>query len=94
MASVEFGNLEANLRFLTASEMIRPGVRVLEIGSGCGTLLKWLLDQGVDARGVEVSQERIAESRALYGALPLSATTGTTLRFPQGSFDLVISFDV
>jgi 2-polyprenyl-3-methyl-5-hydroxy-6-metoxy-1,4-benzoquinol methylase len=94
MSTVELGNLEANQRFLLESGVLTPGVRVLEIGSGRGSLLKWLLDQGADARGIEVSAERIAESRALYGQLPMQLTTGADLPFPDHAFDLVASFDV
>lgn len=94
MSDIELGNLEANQRFLLESGLIAPGVRVLEIGSGRGSLLKWLLDLGTHARGIEVSAERIAESRQLYGALPLQLTDGALLPFPDDAFDLVVSFDV
>ncbi len=94
MSTVELGNLEANQRFLLESGVITPGVRVLEIGSGRGSLLKWLIDQGADARGIEVSAERIAESRRLYGDLPLQLTDGAQLPFTDHAFDLVVSFDV
>lgn len=94
MSEVELGNLEANQRFLLESGLLTPGVRVLEIGSGRGSLLRWLLDQGADARGIEVSAERIAESRQLYGELPLQLTDGAQLPFRDQTFDLVVSFDV
>ncbi len=94
MSQVELGNLEANQRFLIESGLLRPGLRVLEIGSGRGSLLKWLLDQGVDAHGIEVSEERIAQSRDLHGPLPLQLTDGAALPFGDRDFDLVLSFDV
>lgn len=94
MSQVELGNLEANQRFLQESGLLRPGLRVLEIGSGRGTLLKWLLDQDVDAHGIEVSEERIAQSGELHGLLPLELTDGGALPFADSDFDLVLSFDV
>ena len=94
MSTVELGNLEANQRFLRESGCLTLGVRVLEIGSGRGTMLKWLIEQGAIATGIEVSAERIAESRTLYGELPLQLTDGALLPFPDQSFDLVVSFDV
>lgn len=92
--TTELGNLEANQRFLRDSGLLRPGLRVLEIGSGRGSLLAWLLAQGLDAAGVEVSEERIADAIRLHGPLPLHQTTGTGLAFDDGTFDLVVSFDV
>lgn len=94
MTGVELGNLEANQRFLRESGLLVPGVRVLEIGSGRGSMLKWLAEMGAEAQGIEVSAERIAEGREIHGPLPLQLTTGTALPFPDGSFDVVVSFDV
>ena len=44
--------------------------------------------------GVETSADRIAESVAKYGQLPVHHTRGTVLPFPDASFDVVLSFDV
>ena len=93
-AEVEFGNLEANRRFLDDSDLLRPGVRVLEIGSGRGTLLAELRSRELEVIGLETSEERINEAHVRYPGLPIWQTTGTTLPFPDESFDLVVSFDV
>jgi SAM-dependent methyltransferase len=93
-ASIEFGNLDANLRFLDDSGLLQPGARILEIGSGRGTLLHRLIARGLDIVGVETSPVRIEESRILYGELPIQQTSGATLPFPDEHFDLVLSFDV
>ena len=92
--SIEFGNLTANLQFLDESGLLRPGIKVLEIGCGRGTLLHRLSAQGLDVVGVETSATRIEESRALYGALRIEQISGTALPFHDGQFDLVLSFDV
>ena len=90
----EFGNAEANLRFLRDAADLTPGTRILEIGTGSGALLKHLLDRGHTVRGVEINDDRIAESRVLHGDLPIQKVEGITLPFEDGSFDLVLSFDV
>jgi SAM-dependent methyltransferase len=90
----EFGNAEANLRFLEAARALAPRAEVLEIGTGTGGMLHTLLERGIDARGVEISPALIAESRRWYGDLPVEAVTGVSLPFTDAAFDLVVSFDV
>ena len=90
----EFGNLEANLRFIDATGVLGPGVRALEIGSGTGTLLRRLLDRGYAVQGVDVSEALIAEGRRWHTDLPLQQVTGTALPFADRTFDIVMSFDV
>jgi SAM-dependent methyltransferase len=90
----EFGNAEANLRFLATPGVLPHGARILEIGTGRGALLRYLLQQGHAVQGAEVNADRIEESRRLYGALPITQVQGVTLPFPDGAFDIVLSFDV
>ena len=90
----QFGNAEANLRFLEAAGALTPGVDALEIGTGTGGMLHALLARGLRARGVEINPGLIAESRTWFGELPVLPVTGVTLPFPDASFDLVLSFDV
>jgi len=90
----EFGNAEANLAFLRATGALKPGTSLLEIGSGTGALLRHLLRQEVVARGIEISAERMAEGRRLYGELPIDKVEGVALPFADASFDTVLSFDV
>jgi SAM-dependent methyltransferase len=92
--SPEFGNLEANLRFLDASGLLTETARILEIGSGRGSLLHILRSRRLDVVGTEISADRIGEAVKKYGQLPVRHVTGTTLPFPDGSIDLVLSFDV
>jgi SAM-dependent methyltransferase len=90
----QFGNFEANLRFIEATGAIPAGARTLEIGSGTGALLHALRERGVDAQGVELRQDLIDEARRFYGALPIQRVTGTALPFGDAAFDAVVSFDV
>jgi cyclopropane fatty-acyl-phospholipid synthase-like methyltransferase len=81
----QFGNLEANLRFVRDTGIIRPGVRLLEIGSGTGAMLHALIEQGSDAHGVEIRQDLIDEAQRHFGPLPIERVFGTTLPFPDDS---------
>jgi SAM-dependent methyltransferase len=90
----EFSNLEANLRFLAQTGLPRPDQRVLEIGSGRGTLLHELCTRGVSVVGLELSADRIAEAVTRHGPLPIQQTAGTRLPFADETFDVVLSFDV
>jgi SAM-dependent methyltransferase len=93
-APQQFGNLEANLRFLAASGAITSGTRVLEIGTGTGGLLHALRQQGAAAEGVELRPNLIDDAQRFYGPLPITRVTGTALPFPAEAFDVVVSFDV
>jgi SAM-dependent methyltransferase len=93
-ARQEFGNFEANLAFLDATHALAAGLAILEIGSGSGGMLHTLRSRGLDVQGVEVSEDRIRESRERYGDLPLTRIDGRQLPFPDARFDLVLSFDV
>lgn len=93
-APQQFGNQEANLRFIAATGVVSAGTRVLEIGAGTGGLLHALRAQGADARGVELRQQLIDDARDFYGPLPIQRVAGTTLPFADESFAVVVSFDV
>lgn len=90
----QFGNAEANLRFLEAAGALTPDVDALEIGTGTGGMLHALLARGLRVRGVEINPALIAESRKWFGELPVQTVSGVALPFPDASFDLVLSFDV
>jgi SAM-dependent methyltransferase len=90
----QFGNLEANVRFLAATGLLVDGVRVLEIGSGRGALLADLVERGVRAVGIEPSATLAADARGGHPRLPLARMSGDRLGFRDSTFDLVLSFDV
>jgi ubiquinone/menaquinone biosynthesis C-methylase UbiE len=90
----EFGNAEANLQFLHEALTQPYGRHVLEIGSGRGAMLRHLQQLGCNASGVEVDDAMIAESRRSCGDQAVTKVNGTTLPFPDSSFDIVLSFDV
>jgi SAM-dependent methyltransferase len=90
----QFGNLEANLRFIDDTGLLRPSTDALEIGTGTGALLRTLVERGCRMQGVEMNEALIAEGQRWYGALPIQKVSGITLPFPDASFDVVLSFDV
>jgi SAM-dependent methyltransferase len=90
----QFGNLEANLRFIEAAGALGPSAEVLEIGTGTGALLRTLLQQGCRIQGVDVSPQLIADANRWFGPLPIQQVDGVALPFPDRSFDVVLSFDV
>jgi SAM-dependent methyltransferase len=90
----QFGNLEANLRFVDATGLVRSGTRILEVGSGTGAMLQALRERGAEVEGVELRQDLIDRAREHFGALPVQRVTGTALPFEAGVFDVVASFDV
>jgi SAM-dependent methyltransferase len=90
----DYGNYEANLRFLREAGLEPGAGPLLEIGSGKGRMLDLLRREGHDAQGVEVNASMIQESRRLYGALPIHKVDGAALPFEDQAFSTVVSFDV
>lgn len=89
-----FGNLDANVRFLETQGLLRDGLRVLEIGSGRGTLLALLRSRGVHAVGIEPNAALAIDAVRRDPPLPVARMSGDRLGFPDATFDLVLSFDV
>ncbi len=80
-----------SIAHLVISEMVRENARVIDIGCGDGSLLKLLKDtKGADARGIEISPERVS----LCMAQGLSVIQGDADRdlvdYPAASFDYAI----
>lgn len=71
--------------------------RVLEVGSGGGSELAWLLELGASPSklvGVDLLPDRVAEARSAYPRLEFQAANAEHLDFPDGSFDLVMALTV
>jgi SAM-dependent methyltransferase len=90
----DYGNYEANLRFLREAGLEPGAGALLEIGSGKGRMLDLLRREGHQAQGVEVNDAMIQESRRLFGDLPIQKVDGASLPFADGAFSTVVSFDV
>src|SRR5689334_16551973 len=73
------------------SEMIEPRSRVLDIGSGDGTLIEHLFrTRGCDARGIEIDMSEV--TRAVAHGLPVmhGDADSDLAHYPDGLFDYVV----
>ncbi len=61
---------------------LQPGVRLLEVGFGAGEHLLALLRQGVDAYGVDLSENAVSAFREKYPKHRDRVRVGTSLREP------------
>ena len=77
----------------TAAGLIRSGTRVLDVGFGEGYGSSILVDAGADYRGIEVDPEIVDHARGRYG-LTFDAYDGTSIDASDGSFDLVLAFQM
>ncbi|MDP8988712.1 MAG: class I SAM-dependent methyltransferase [Acidobacteriota bacterium] len=89
-------DLEAELRRLKTEE--RSNSRALEIGCGCGRLMRPMSRHFLEIHGVDVSAEFIQEARERLGDVANARPQqirGTSLEdFADQSFDFVYSFDL
>ncbi len=71
---------------------LQPGARVLDVGCGKGFLVKDLVDQGMDAYGLDVSSYALMNCEPdIVGRVHLG--TALSLPFPDNSFDCVLSLN-
>ncbi|WP_112661712.1 methionine biosynthesis protein MetW [Microvirga flavescens] len=79
------------LDFLLVADMVARGSRVLDIGSGDGSLLELLRERrDVDGRGIELSREGVSECLA-KGLAVIQGDADTDLAdYPDDAFDYVI----
>jgi methionine biosynthesis protein MetW len=71
--------------------MVRPNTRVLDIGSGDGTLIEHLFrTQGCDARGIEIDMAEVTHAVA-HGLPVMHGDADSDLaHYPDGLFDYVV----
>jgi len=71
--------------------------RALEVGSGTGTELAWLLELGAapaNLVGVDLLPNRIATARQAFPKIKFVRANAETLEFPAESFDLVMAITI
>ena len=90
----QHGNLEVNLAFLAAVDLVKPGMDVLEVGCGIGTVVEALRRKGCRAKGTDISAQAVAYGREKYPGIELAAEAAEKMSWADGSFDVVVSFDV
>ena len=82
-------NMRVDLRLI--AEMIAPGTRVLDIGSGDGSLIEHLFrTKGCDARGIEIDMKEV--TRAIVHGMPVmhGDADSDLAQYPDGAFDYVV----
>ena len=77
----------------TAATLVRPGVRVLDIGFGEGYGSTILAEAGAEYLGIEVDPEIVEHARSKYGAR-VETYDGTHIDAPDAAFDLVLAFQM
>ncbi len=84
-------NTEPRIDLRVIADLIRPGSRVLDVGSGDGELLDLLArEKQVDGRGLEISQRGVNESVA-RGLPVIQGDADSDLSYyPDKGFDYVI----
>jgi methionine biosynthesis protein MetW len=81
----------ARVDLLMIADMVEPGSRVLDVGCGDGALLKILADRKqVDARGIELSREGVANCVARGLAVIQGDADADLSDYPDDGFDYVI----
>lgn len=81
--------IRADLKLI--ADMIQPHSRALDVGSGDGTLLEYLVhEKGVDGRGLELDPDGVHLSLA-HGLAVIQGDANTDLaNYADGAFDYVI----
>ena len=81
----------ARVDHLLIAEMVAPGSRVLDVGCGDGELLQLLADtKAVDARGVELSRERVNACVARGLSVIQGDADEDLADYPDQAFDYAI----
>lgn len=82
---------EAKLDLICRKLQLKPGMRLLDIGCGWGSLLRFAAEKyGVEAVGITISREQVHEGRRLCSGLPVQIHH-QDYRDIEGNFDAVVS---
>ena len=77
--------------FKIISELIENNTRVLDVGCGDGTLIKYLKDyKNIDTRGLEISKSNVQKCVAKGLTVIEGEAEKDIKQFPNSSFDYVI----
>lgn len=90
-ARPNWGNLDANLRFIAATGVMNQPREVLEIGCGRCAMMRALKKNGHDIVAIDADEEVVQRSPE---DLDVRLAEGDRLPFEAARFDVVLSFDV
>ena len=91
MSNAARGHGNTRVDHLVVADMVTPGAKVLDVGSGDGELLRILAEtRNVDGRGIEISREGVNLCVA-KGLAVIQGDADTDLAdYPDDAFDYVI----
>lgn len=92
-----FGNFEANKRFLESQNINWKNKKVLEIGCGNGSMTEYLFDKGANITAIDLSDKYLSNAIGRFKSKlgnVFQKMSGDDLKFPDNSFDIVVSFDL
>ena len=74
-------------------EHTKPGMRILEVGCGMGSLTRILLNHGLDVVSFDISEQALGYCRANVPNARLLISDAEYLPFPDGIFDAAVLMD-
>jgi methionine biosynthesis protein MetW len=79
-------------RFKLIADLLRPGCRVIDLGCGDGSLLRYLhRAKGISGWGVDISSRAVATARSLGTKSEVADITDPSFRLPSDFDSVVIS---
>ena len=79
---------------IVSSLRLQPTDRVLEVGCGCGVIMKSLLDRAAEFTGIDPAENVLEKARTAIPDARFVAGSGAAQPFPDSSFDKAFSYQV
>lgn len=92
--NLQLGNMQINLDFLEQTGLLQKGQKLLELGCGSGKLSSSLSENGLSMTASDISNTAIEHARQLHPDIEFRAHSAEELPYNDGTFDIVMSFDV
>jgi ubiquinone/menaquinone biosynthesis C-methylase UbiE len=89
-----YGRYQINEELETIMKELKPGAKVLDIGSGTGHLAHFFYKNGFEVIGLEPSENMLNYARKNFPEIQFVEGISSTLPFEDNSFDLIISIEV
>lgn len=89
----KYGRKKIESALLSFLRNFSNGVRILDVGSGTGYYLNLINRQGLNCVGIDLSENMVRQSSAVYPHLKIQIADARKLPFADNSFDAVISVE-